>query len=88
VIEAPQAPPQNLVDPRVAKHGGTRRNAKANYDFPRMMDAASWRRTLVHEHTYGYWCSLCGQRFAGPHAVYTHLAKIHDRGVRQEVAAA
>ena len=41
--EASQAPPHNLVDPRVAKHGGTRRNAKENYDFPGMMDAASWR---------------------------------------------
>ena len=77
--DAACAPAQILVDPRVAKHGGTRRNAKANYDFPGMMDAASWRRTQVHQHTYGYWCGLCGQRFAGPHAVYTHLAKRHDR---------
>jgi hypothetical protein len=77
--EAAQAPPQALIDPRVAKHGGTRNSAKSHYDFPGMMDAASWRRTEVHRHTYGYWCGLCGRRFAGPHAVYTHLAKIHDR---------
>jgi hypothetical protein len=67
------------IDPRVAKHGGTRRGAKSNYDFPGMMDAASWRRSLAHRHTSWYGCALCGQKFAGPHAVYTHLAKIHDR---------
>jgi hypothetical protein len=77
--EAVQAPPHNLVDPRVAAHGGGRRNAKANYDFPGMMDAASWRRTQVHQHNHWYGCSICGQGFAGPHAVYTHLAKRHDR---------
>jgi hypothetical protein len=70
---------QGLVDPRVAKHGGTRKDPKANYDFPGMMDAASWRRTEVHKHTAWYGCALCGQKFAGPHAVYTHLAKVHDR---------
>jgi hypothetical protein len=79
VIEAPHAPPQNLVDPRVAKHGGTRRNAKANYDFPGMADAATWRRTEVHASTSYYGCGLCGQRFAAPAAVYCHLAKRHDR---------
>ena len=77
--EAVQAPPQNPVDPRVAKLGGTRRNAKANYDFPGMIDAASWRRAEVHKHTSWYGCLWCGQGFAGPHAVYTHLAKVHDR---------
>jgi hypothetical protein len=80
VTEAALSAPHALIDPRVAKHGGTRNNAKSNYDFPGMMDAASWRRTQVHQHTYGYWCGLCGQRFAGPHAAATHLAKIHDRG--------
>jgi hypothetical protein len=85
--EAVQAPPHTLIDPRVAKHGGSRRNAKANYDFPGMMDAASWRRTEVHKHTYGYWCGLCGQRFAGPHAVYTHIAKRHPERFDREVAA-
>jgi hypothetical protein len=44
-----------------------------------MMDAASWRRKEVHKHTHWYGCSLCGCKFAGPHAVYTYLAKIHDR---------
>ena len=77
--EAVQAAPENLVDPRVAAHGGTRRNAKANYDFPGMMDAASWRRSEAHAGTRWYGCSICGQGFAGPHAVYTHLAKRHDR---------
>jgi hypothetical protein len=63
----------------VAAHGGTRRDAKAKYQFSGQMDAASWRRTQVHEHTRYYGCGVCGQRFAGPHAVYTHLAKRHDR---------
>jgi hypothetical protein len=87
--EAPHDPPagagvmyrdvaaERLIDPRVAKHGGTRRNSKANYDYPGMMDAASWRRTLVHQHTAWYGC-LCGQKFQSPHAVYTHQAKVHD----------
>ena len=73
-------PTQTLVDPRVAKHGGSRRNSKANYDFPGMTDAASWRRTEVHKATHFYGCGLCDQKFSGPHAVYTHLAKIHDAG--------
>jgi hypothetical protein len=68
-----------LVDPRVAKHGGTRKDPKAHYDFPGMVDAASWRRTEVHRHTRWYGCAVCGQKFSGPHAVYTHLAKVHDR---------
>jgi hypothetical protein len=68
-----------LVDARVAKHGGTRKDPKSNYDFPGMMDAASWRRTEVHKHTAWYGCALCGQKFNGPHAVYTHLAKRHNR---------
>lgn len=67
------------IDPRVARHGGSRRDPKSNYDFPGMMDAASWRRTLAHQHTHYYGCALCGQKFSGLHAVYTHLAKIHDR---------
>jgi hypothetical protein len=67
------------VDPRIAKHGGTRKDRKSNYDFAGMMDSASWRRTEVHEHTRWYGCALCGQKFSGPHAVYGHLAKRHDR---------
>jgi hypothetical protein len=63
----------------VAKHGGTRKNRKDNYDFPGMMDAATWRRTAVHRATSYYGCALCGQKSAGPHAVYTHLDKVHDR---------
>jgi hypothetical protein len=70
---------EKLVDPRVAKHGGTRRDTKSNYDFPGMVDDASWRRPQVHEHTAWYGCGCCGQKFTGPHAVYTHLAKVHDR---------
>ena len=68
-----------LVDPRVAKHGGTRTDPKANYDFPGMVDRRSWCKTKVHQATSYYGCALCGKRFAGPHAVYTHLAKVHDR---------
>jgi hypothetical protein len=68
-----------LVDPRVAKHGGTRRDSKSNYDFPGMVDQASWRRTDVHKHTRMYGCSRCGRKFKTPHAIYTHLAKVHDR---------
>jgi hypothetical protein len=68
-----------LIDPRVAKHGGTRRDPKSNYDYPAMMSDGHWRETLVHRHTRWYGCSRCGQGFTGPHAVYTHLAKRHDR---------
>jgi hypothetical protein len=78
-LPRPDTAPQPLVDPRVAKHGGTRRSRKANYDFPGMTDDATWRRTKVHKSTSYYGCALCGQRFSGPHAVYTHLAKVHDR---------
>jgi hypothetical protein len=70
---------ERLIDPRVARYGGTRTNPKSNYDFPGMMDAASWRRTLVHQHTAWYGCAMCGQKFKGPHAFYTHRAKVHDR---------
>jgi hypothetical protein len=77
--EAVQAPAPVPVDPRVAKHGGTRNSPKSTYRFPGLMDQASWRRTQVHQHTHWYGCSICGQGFAGPHAVYTHLAKRHDR---------
>jgi hypothetical protein len=45
--EAVQAAPQALVDPRVAKHGGTRKSAKSHYDFPGMMDAASGARSAA-----------------------------------------
>lgn len=68
-----------LVDGRVAKHGGTRRSPKDNYDFPAMVDDTTWRRSRVHRSTSHYSCALCGTKFSGPHAVYTHLAKIHDR---------
>jgi hypothetical protein len=84
---AVQAPPTPLIDPRIAKLGGTRRDRKATYDFPGMQDQASWRRTLVHEHTYWYGCSLCGVKLAGPSAVYVHLAKRHPERFDREVAA-
>jgi hypothetical protein len=77
-VETVRAAPRDLIDPRVAKHGGYRNSPKSNYEFPGMMDQSSWRRTEVHKHTYGYWCG-CGQRFSGPHAVYTHMAKRHYR---------
>jgi hypothetical protein len=28
-VDAPEAPPRELIDPRVAKHGGTRKDAKS-----------------------------------------------------------
>jgi hypothetical protein len=68
-----------LIDPRVAKRGGYRIDPKANYEFPGMMAASDWRKTEVHKATAYYGCALCGQTFKGPHAVYTHLAKVHDR---------
>lgn len=70
---------RELVDPRVAATGGTRTSAKANYDWPGMMEESSWRRTPVHHATSMYGCSRCGTKFTGPHAVYTHLAKRHGR---------
>lgn len=74
-----QTAAKSLVDPRVARHGGTRRDRRAQYDFPGMSDAATWRRTAVHRATRWYGCALCGAKFSGPHAVYGHLAKGHER---------
>jgi hypothetical protein len=68
-----------LVDPRVARHGGTRTDPKSNYDFPGMTEESTWRKSRVHQATHWCGCALCGQKFSGPHAVYTHLAKRHDR---------
>ena len=68
----------SLVDPRVARHGGTRTNLKSNYDFPGMASDSDWRKRRIHKAS-SYSCTLCGQRFSGPHATYTHLAKVHDR---------
>jgi hypothetical protein len=69
-----------LIDPRVAKHGGTRTNRKHTYDFPGMLADRDWRQTAnVHKATRYYGCALCGVKFSGPHAVYVHLAKVHDR---------
>ena len=67
-----------LVDPRVANHGGTRTNPKSNYDFQGMARDSDWRKTAIHR-SASYSCALCGKRFSGPHAAYTHLAKVHDR---------
>jgi hypothetical protein len=44
-----------------------------------MIDQSPWRRSRVHKATRFYGCALCGIKFTGPHAVYTHLAKVHDR---------
>jgi hypothetical protein len=76
-LKPPRTAP--LVDPRVARHGGKRRALKSNYDFPGMTSDSDWRKTRVHKATRLYGCVLCGQKFSGPHAVYTHLAKVHDR---------
>jgi hypothetical protein len=69
----------DLVDPRVARHGGTRTDPKSNHDFPGMARDSDWRKTRIHKATRFYGCFLCGQKFSGPHATYTHLAKVHDR---------
>lgn len=78
-MSALQTPARELVDPRVAKAGGHRKSPKDAYDFPAMQDDTTWRRGRVHAATSYYGCSLCGAKFSGPHAVYTHLAKRHDR---------
>jgi hypothetical protein len=67
------------VDPRIAAVGGTRKRAKAEYDYRGMVPWTDWRKTRVHEHTSAYACFHCGQTFATPHAVYTHLAKRHGK---------
>jgi hypothetical protein len=66
-------------DARVLKHGGTRSNPKHTYSFPEMVADGPWRQTAIHKATRWYGCALCGQKFTGPHAVYTHLAKLHNR---------
>ncbi len=70
---------ESLVDPRVAKHGGTRKDAKANYDFPGMMG----RRELAADRgTQGdplVRVRALRAQVRGPHAVYTHLAKVPDQ---------
>jgi hypothetical protein len=86
--EPRRAPPQKLVDPRVAKLGGHRRSPKSNYEFPGMMDEASWRRTEVHRHTHWYGGGLCGVKLRSPHAVYTHLAKRHPERFESKGVAA
>ena len=68
-----------LIDPRVAKHGGYRTDPKSHYEWPGIIDRSSWRRSKVHKATSYYGCALCGQQYADAHAVYTHLAKVHDR---------
>ena len=78
VLVAPQERDSPLIDSRVARHGGTRRDSKSNYDFPGMARDSDWRRTRIHKAS-AYGCGLCRQTFSGPHAVYTHLAKVHNR---------
>jgi hypothetical protein len=66
-----------LIDPRLAEHGGHRRRARDQYEWPGMMERKSWERTLVHQYTSGYGCHRCGTWFSSPHAVYSHLARRH-----------
>ena len=54
LVPEPEEADEGLVDPRVEKQGGTRKDPKSNYDFPGMVDAASWRRTEVHKYTAWY----------------------------------
>jgi hypothetical protein len=77
--EAASRPPEPVVDPRVAKHGGWRKSVKDQYEFPGMESSRSWVQTEVHRHTAYYGCARCGARFGTPQAVYVHLAKVHDR---------
>jgi hypothetical protein len=65
------------IDPRVAAAGGTRRHPKEGYYFPGMARDSDWRTTRVHKATIYYGCAFCRQGFKGPHAVYTHIAKVH-----------
>ena len=70
------------LDPRIAATGGRRRvptDPKSNYEWPGMTPWPDWRRTRVHRHTAYYGCAKCGARFSSPHAVYTHLAKVHPQ---------
>jgi hypothetical protein len=67
------------IDPRVAAAGGTRRRPRDGYEFRGMAASDDWRETRVHKHTSYYGCAFCGQGFKGPHAVYTHIAKVHQR---------
>lgn len=70
---------RSLVDPRVAAKGGTRRDPKSGFDYPGMMSERHWRVTPAHQHTHSYGCAWCSVKFKGPHALYTHLAKVHGR---------
>jgi hypothetical protein len=67
------------IDARIARRGGWRTDAKSNYEFAGMLADRDRRQTAAHRATAWYGCALCGQKFTGPHAVYAHLAKVHER---------
>ena len=69
------------VDPKITATGGRRRrsgDAKSNYEWPGTTPQPDWIKTRVHRHS-SYGCARCGKRFATPHGVYAHLAKVHGR---------
>ena len=71
---------ESILDPRIAATGGRQRRAgdlKSGYEWPGMASAPDWCKTRAHRHTHRYGCARCGQQFASPHAIYTHLAKVH-----------
>jgi hypothetical protein len=66
------------TDPRIARHDGSRTDAKRGYSWPGQVDDRDWSRTRVHAATPYYAC-VCGTRFKTPSGYYTHAAKVHDR---------
>jgi hypothetical protein len=72
------------IDPRIAAAGGSparpnRTDTRGGYNYSGMASAAHWAQTAVHQATHWYGCAFCGQKFKGPHAVYTHIAKRHPK---------
>lgn len=74
------------IDPRIAAAGGTPQggdDGRHGYNYPGMMSARHWAATKVHGATTYYGCAWCNQKFKGPHAVYTHIAKVHPSKAAQ-----
>ena len=84
------APPTSTIDPRIAAAGGTyaqpNQPGSGGYNYPGMATASHWAATQVGKVTDYYGCAFCGQKFRGPHAFYTHAAKVHP-SKRVSVAA-
>ena len=72
------------LEPRIAAAGGVpvyprRDDTAGGYTYPGMARPRDWATTDVAKATHFYSCAFCGQRFKGPHAVYTHIALRHTR---------